>query len=239
MMSPLDDKNRVYAARKIGDLPFVIVVGEADEDWLKEWREKTFATIVVIVIFWILSILILRNHWKLLKLHKELDYQAHTDVLTKISNRRDFMNHANQELKRVKRHQAQMALLILDIDRFKLINDNNGHATGDKALIEFTKACKKSIRDIDILGRLGGDEFAILLLNTEFKEARIVTERIRRSIESCEVLNDKGETIFMTSSIGVAMIDSKISNVADMLALADGAVYLSKEKGRNHIEFAE
>ncbi len=238
-ISPLDDESRLYAARKISGLPFVIIVGEADKDWLKEWKEKTFATVVVIVIFLVLSILILRNHWKQLKLRQKLDYHANTDVLTGISNRRNFMHQANQELKRVKRHQTQMALLLLDIDRFKLINDNYGHATGDRALVAFAGACKKSIRDIDILGRLGGDEFTILLLNTEIEEARIVTERIRLSIELCEFLNDKEESVSMTSSIGVAMIDSKTSSLEDMLDMADSALYVSKEKGRNNVEFAE
>jgi len=237
--SPLDGINRLYGVRKVADLPFIIVVGEADKDWLANWKQKTFGTIVVIFIFYILAILILRNHWKQLQLRKELDYLAHTDDLTGISNHRDFINQANQELKRIHRYQTKMALLTLDIDRFKLINDTYGHATGDKAIIEFTKICKASIRNIDILGRLGGDEFAILLLDTNIEEVRIVVERIRLAIESCTFSSDNGEIVSMTSSIGVAIVDSKISSVNEMMAISDRAVYLSKEKGRNRVEIAK
>jgi len=236
--SLLDGEHRLYCARKIDDLPFVIVVGEAHQDWLKDWKQTTVTTVIAMVIFWVLSILILRNHWKQLQLRKELDHLAHTDELTGISNRRDFMNKASHELKRVQRGQTHMALLVLDIDRFKLINDTYGHATGDKAIIEFTKACRVSIRDIDIFGRLGGDEFAILLLDTEIEEVRIVVERIRLAIESCNLLSDKGETILMTASIGVELVDSKTSSVNEMMVIADKAVYVSKEKGRNRVEFA-
>jgi len=237
-VSPVDGVNRVYGVRKVGELPFVIIVGEADNDWLKDWKQKTYTTAVIVIIFWILSILILRNHWQQLRLRIELDDLAYTDPLTGISNRRDFINKVQQELERVQRYQTSMALLMLDIDDFKLINDNNGHATGDRAIIEFTKACKKSIRDIDVFGRLGGDEFSILLINTDIEEARIVSERIRLAIESCEFFNDKGERLSMTSSIGVAMVDSKILDVNEMIAMADSAVYRSKEKGKNHVEFA-
>ncbi|MDF1884305.1 diguanylate cyclase [Sulfurimonas sp. SAG-AH-194-C21] len=237
-ISPLDGESRLYGARKINDMPFVIVVGEADKDWLKDWREKTFITLVIVVIFWVFSILILRNHWKQLKLREELHYLAHTDALTNISNRRDFIEKADNELKRIKRYDTTLALLVLDIDKFKTINDTHGHATGDRAIIAFTQACLESIRDVDVLGRLGGDEFAIILVNTNIEEARIATERIRIAIESCVFFNDQGERVSMTSSIGVVMVDSQVLNVNDMLAKADAALYTSKEKGRNCIEFA-
>jgi len=235
--SPLDGIKRLYAVRKIDGLPFIIIVGEAHQDWLESWKQKTYATGVVVLLFWILSILILRNHWQQLQLRKKLDNLANTDELTSVSNRRDFINKANKELKRVQRYKTEMALLMLDIDKFKLINDNNGHAIGDRAIIEFTKVCKTVIRDIDVLGRLGGDEFAILLVNTNIEEAHTVAERIRQAIASCEVVNDEGESLSMTSSIGVAMVNSQTSNVNDMVAMADSALYKAKEQGRNRVEF--
>jgi diguanylate cyclase (GGDEF)-like protein len=238
-VSLLDGINRVYGVRKVVELPFVIIVGEADEDWLNTWKQKTFGTIAVVFIFWILALLVLRKHWEQLELHEQLNHLANTDELTGIANRREFLHQVNQALKRVQRFQTTIAVLMLDIDKFKLINDNNGHATGDRAIIAFTKVCKETIRDIDVFGRLGGDEFAILLLNTDAEETHFVSERIRQAIESCEFFNDKGEALSMTSSIGVAMVDSSITTVNDMMAMADSAVYKAKETGRNSVVFTE
>ena len=238
-LSPLDGEHRVYAARKVDELPFIVVVGEADRDWQKTWKQQALGTVTALMILWVMAMLILRNYWVQLRQRNELYYLANTDPLTSIANRRDFMNQAKKELSRVQRYQTSLAVLVLDIDRFKVINDTHGHATGDRALIAFTKACLSNLRDVDVLGRLGGDEFAILLPNIMIDDVRIVAERILRAIATVEILNDEGHSINITSSIGVSMVDSGTSSVNEMMAMADEAVYLSKKSGRNHIEFAD
>lgn len=185
-----------------------------------------------------MAIQILRNHWRQLEQRKKLFNLAQTDPLTKTLNRRGFMEKSEMELNRSQRYQTDLAILVLDIDLFKIINDNYGHATGDRALIAFTQACLESLRAIDVLGRVGGDEFAVLLPNIASEEVLIVAERIRQAIETSEVLNDDNIPVQMTSSIGVVMVSPEITSISDMLAQADEALYISKKKGRNRVEFS-
>ena len=188
--SPLDNDNRFYGVRKVDDLPFIIVVGEANRDWLSDWQVRRWVMVISVFLLWGMAIQILRNHWRQLDQRKKLFHQAQTDPLTKTLNRRGFMEKAEMEFKRLQRHQTDLAVLVLDIDLFKIINDNYGHATGDRALITFTQACLESLRDIDVLGRIGGDEFAVLLPSTTGDNALIVAERIRLAIETSKTLND-------------------------------------------------
>jgi diguanylate cyclase (GGDEF)-like protein len=237
--SPLDGEDRLYSVRKVEQLPFVIIVGEADADWLAGWRQRAWTIMLVLLMLWGMAFFTLRNHWLLLRQKKELVQLANTDALTGIANRRNFIACAEREFSRSQRHASGLAVLVLDIDRFKLINDTRGHATGDRAIVEFSKTCQKALRDIDLLGRLGGDEFAVLLTDTTLENARLVAERIRQTIEVAEVLDDEGVRIAMTSSIGGAMVTADESDVDAALAKADIALYKSKQQGRNRIEFAE
>lgn len=164
---------------------------------------------------------------------------ANTDALTGIANRRSFIFQAERELKRTQRYDLSLVLLVLDIDHFKQINDTCGHATGDRAIVAFSRACMEAIRDVDFLGRLGGDEFAVLLPSTSVEGARVVAERIRHAVESCIVLNDETAAVLMTCSVGATLIDSSGKNIDVALAEADAALYLSKKTGRNRVEFTE
>ena len=235
--SPLDGENRFYGVRKVGDLPFIIVVGEAEQDWLSDWKFRTLVRVIVVFLLWGMALLLLRNYWKQFDQQKKIFPQAQTDPLTKALNRRGFMEKAEIEFKRMQRYQTDFAVLLLDIDLFKIINDSHGHATGDRALITFAQTCLETLRDIDVLGRIGGDEFAILLPNTTSDEAVVVAERIRQAIETSRPLNDDNISVLMTSSIGVVMGNPKMTSVSDLLTLADEALYISKEKGRNRVEF--
>jgi len=236
--SPLDGENRFYGVRKVDGLPFIIVVGEADQDWLCDWQLRAWVTAIVVFLLWGMAIQILRNYWKQLHHHKKLFHLAQTDPLTKTLNRRGFMEQGEKELKRAQRHHTDLAVLVLDIDLFKIINDKHGHATGDRALLTFTQACLETLRDIDTLGRIGGDEFAVLLPNTTSEEALVVAERIRQAIETSDALNDKNIPVLMTSSIGVVMFSQEATSISELLALADEALYVSKKKGRNRVEFS-
>lgn len=124
---------------------------------------------------------------------------------------------------------------MVDIDRFKRINDSFGHKAGDKVLEEVSNIFRKSLRDIDLIGRYGGEEFIILLPESDRDSSSIVAERIRNDIENAVILIN-GESIKITISIGAAelLADSKCS--LDTLTLrADEALYLSKERGRNRV----
>lgn len=237
--SPLDGETRLYSARKVDGLPFVVVVGEANQDWQASWRQRIWITSGAILLLSGMAIFILRYYWNILRHREELALHANTDALTGIANRRSFMNQAEQELKRAQRHDTPLVLLVLDIDHFKQINDTYGHATGDRAIIEFSKACLEAMRDVDCLGRLGGDEFVILLPNTSAEQARVVAERVCHTVRSHEVLNDDGAAVLMTCSIGATMVDPRKNDIDDAVTNADAALYVSKQNGRNRVEFAD
>jgi len=237
--SLLDGTNRLYGVRKVENLPFIIVFGEADADWMAGWRQRAYAEMLALLLIWGMALLILREYWVLLRQQDELSQMANTDSLTGVANRRYFIAMAEMELKRAQRQNARLSILMLDIDHFKQINDTHGHAVGDRAILAFATTCKNVLRSIDLLGRFGGDEFVILLPNTGPEGAMLVAERLRQEIETNAISNDKGTKLSMTSSIGVTIVGPDATDIDAALAKADIALYRAKQTGRNRIEFAD
>jgi diguanylate cyclase (GGDEF)-like protein/PAS domain S-box-containing protein len=171
---------------------------------------------------------------KLNLLNLELEKLALTDYLTNLFNRRYFMLRGAEEIKRAHRNSQPLALLMLDIDEFKKVNDSHGHEAGDLALQQVAAVMKSSLREIDLLGRLGGEEFAALLPNTSLEEAVLSAERVRQTIANTPFVV-AGQVLSkpMTISIGVATITDEMSGVNDLLRNADAALYRAKESGRN------
>jgi diguanylate cyclase (GGDEF)-like protein len=165
------------------------------------------------------------------RLFGEVQRLAITDGLTGTYNRRHFFELAEQELNRARRFGHPVSAILLDVDRFKQVNDTHGHAAGDQVLRSVAERCDESIRDIDILGRYGGEEFAIILPATDLSGARNVAERIRQCISDVPVLTDWGD-ITITVSVGVA---SNGQGVAALLNHADAAMYAAKQDGRNRV----
>jgi len=168
------------------------------------------------------------------KLQEELRQQATTDELTKVSNRRHFIELANSEIKRAIRLKRPPAFALIDIDHFKQINDTYGHATGDLALIEFTKICQKQIREIDVLARFGGDEFVLLFPETNKEQAYEIVERIRLALMKTPV-DLEGEQVVITLSCGIASLGDEQKSLDTLLNRADQALYHAKEAGRNRV----
>lgn len=175
----------------------------------------------------------------------ELEEWATMDALTGVANLRHFHHLAGLELDHAYRMGRSISILVLDIDHFKKINDSWGHAAGDEALKAFAGACRKALREPDILGRIGGEEFAVALPNTRLDEARMIAERLRRHVEQASVPLPQGEAIRFTVSIGVATsVRSSVNRgerpeIRLLLALADGALYRSKAEGRNRVSVAK
>jgi len=165
---------------------------------------------------------------------KELFLLATTDALTNVFNRRHFMEQALIEQKRCRREKYSYALLMLDLDSFKAINDNYGHACGDEVLTNIAKIIKKELREYDLLGRIGGEEFAVLLANTNQESALSIAERIRCSIEHLE-LESNGQSIITTTSIGIAFDEHADKPLEELFLTADRFLYLAKENGRNQV----
>lgn len=173
---------------------------------------------------------------KLLEL--ELHQQAHIDFLTGLSNRRQFMHQADMELARSVRYGKNLSLLMMDIDRFKEINDSHGHQIGDLVLRKLAEVCKGILREIDIIGRVGGEEFAVLLPETGEDAGAEVAERIRVAIESSKVPVGKGSPIRFNVSIGVTSLSTREDSLDVLFARADKALYQAKEAGRNRTQVA-
>ena len=144
-------------------------------------------------------------------------------------------NRANQALARCRRERRRFALLFVDLDRFKNINDTYGHKAGDAVLKQMVATTLKSLREVDILGRLGGEEFAILLPETPLYLALEVAERLRTEIESSSVVIQGVEPLRFTVSIGVTSLSSKEQTFEEILNQADEALYKAKNTGRNRV----
>jgi diguanylate cyclase (GGDEF)-like protein len=159
------------------------------------------------------------------------------DPLTGIANRRSFLQDATQLAKRHSGRPLPTAVLLIDLDHFKSINDRFGHALGDRVLEIFSDTARNSVRSTDLLGRLGGEEFAAVLHDTSRDKAVAVAERIRESFAHAAQEVD-GRPVGATLSIGVAYCEEAALDVPELLAQSDQALYFAKEHGRNRVEVA-
>lgn len=170
---------------------------------------------------------------ELTRTNRQLEDLAGTDPLTGVSNRRRFEELVAKEISLAVRHRDHLALVLLDIDYFKQINDKHSHAAGDLVLREFTRLCSQVLRPYDIVARFGGDEFAILLPRTALADATMVAERLRLAVANFRI-EWKGTYLKMSISVGVAQVHDTL---AGALARADAALYRSKVT-RNRVSFA-
>lgn len=166
------------------------------------------------------------------RLRIELEHLANHDSLTHALTRRHMDDACRAELERCRRHGRSMALLMMDLDHFKAVNDTYGHQAGDQVLVNFVAEVKALLRGPDQLGRFGGEEFMALLPETSLEEAVHVAERIR---ELFAVANDEPHC---TVSIGITTNHKDTDTVDTLLARADAALYRAKAKGRNRVEAA-
>jgi diguanylate cyclase (GGDEF)-like protein/PAS domain S-box-containing protein len=167
---------------------------------------------------------------------RELWQMATSDPLTGIPNRRTFFEHIEHERTRLSRYAGEAALLMIDIDHFKRINDTYGHAAGDAVLCHIVRQIRKLLRESDILARLGGEEFAVLLPQASRDGALGLAERIRKAIEETPLpYNDI--QISSTTSVGVTIMTAVDHNTDQALSRADNALYEAKRAGRNQVKF--
>ena len=169
-------------------------------------------------------------------LQARLEYQASTDPLTALNNRRHFLLKADQEFLRFKRYGTTFAMLMLDLDFFKGVNDTYGHQTGDALLREFARQMRVAFRHSDVLGRIGGEEFSVLLLESSLHRGIEIAERLRQQVEKSPLqLNDI--MVPYTVSIGVTTASACDTSLDVIMRRADAALYRAKRNGRNQVEF--
>jgi diguanylate cyclase (GGDEF)-like protein len=175
-----------------------------------------------------------RAHAELATAHTRLKEKSRRDQMTGMLNREAFFG----SLDRSRRKTDRGALLIIDADHFKKINDSFGHLTGDRALLEIEAAIAREVRACDVLGRIGGEEFAAYLVGASDQEAVRVAERIRREVELIRFQPVEGCSVPLTVSIGgtICMYDAGVS---DLMRAADKRLYEAKSRGRNTAVFDE
>lgn len=171
------------------------------------------------------------------ELVEQLHSAATTDELTGLCNRRALEERLAAEISRSLRHQLHTSVLLLDLDRFKVVNDTMGHAAGDRLLVQVGQVLRKQCRALDVVGRLGGDEFLVILPMTKPAEARVFVARVQASLREIEKTNP--EFGACTLSMGIAESPHHGTTVSSVLAAADNALYRAKRGGRNTVEVAE
>ena len=161
----------------------------------------------------------------------ELRRIAQVDFLTGVATRRGFCLEMDKAISRFKRHGRGSALLTLDVDHFKQVNDTYGHPAGDAVLRAVAARLERLVRASDLVGRLGGEEFGILLADADLNEATQCAERFRAAIEEMAIENDP--PLRVTASFGLSVLDNATWTANDWLAAADKALYKAKRSGRN------
>jgi diguanylate cyclase (GGDEF)-like protein len=161
-----------------------------------------------------------------------------TDLLTNAASAPYWRDTAEREVQRARASGAQLAVLMIDIDHFKAVNDRYGHIAGDAVLAAIARAISTALRPSDLVGRLGGEEFAAVLSGSDLLDAEMAAQRVRASVADVRVRTDRGEWVSVTVSGGVAALGAHGTTLSELLAAADGALYAAKDAGRNAIRLA-
>ncbi len=212
-------------------MAYLVVYSESDYlDSLK--IEKTYMLILFISI---LSLLLLFSIYVTFN-NSRLENMAHFDKLTSLPNRAFFYIELDIELSRAKRHKSELAVMFIDLDGFKAVNDTYGHDVGDKLLIEVAHRLTEAVRKIDLVARLGGDEFTVVLLDIKQQEDIItIANKIIEKISKDFIFNKK--IINIGASIGISTFPSSAKNSDDLIKQSDSAMYEAKEAGKNRAIF--
>ncbi len=220
--------------------------GEQLKGWETQFRHRSGKEIPVDCTLYALSVngkqegsvIAFRDISERKMMEEKLRWQATHDHLTGLYNRRYFETHIEKEISSVNRTGIMSALVYLDLDRFKYVNDTAGHEVGDKLLIDLSSELNKHLRRHDIAARIGGDEFALILKNVDEEVAVSIADEIRVSLSNLRV-HHEDKAYHVNASFGVAMMDIKDITAGDVMANADIACHISKRLGRNQTHMYE
>jgi diguanylate cyclase (GGDEF)-like protein len=169
------------------------------------------------------------------KYTKDLEYYATRDPLTNLYNQRLFWELLGYEISRAERHGYKFAVLVIDLDNFKNINDSHGHVFGDRFLSEIAKEAHQALRNGDILARYGGDEFVVILPEADEEQAYSIANRIRENIGGISLSTHDDTKVKATVSIGMAVFPVHAANAKDLFVFADNMMYRAKSEGKDRI----
>ncbi|MEA1956297.1 MAG: diguanylate cyclase [Campylobacterota bacterium] len=214
------DEASIEKAYDIGGIDYIAKPFKAKELLAKVQRELKLNSLIV----------------ELKNSKAELEKLASTDHLTKLYNRRYFLDVAEHTLDLASRDLKKLSIAMLDIDKFKLVNDNYGHQVGDDVLVMVSNVLRNNMRKSDLLCRFGGEEFIILLPETCCDDSKIVADKLREKIESEVIELEDGRTLQVTGSFGISsLIHEKDTILEQIIARADEALYDAKETGRSKV----
>ncbi|MFL9864309.1 EAL domain-containing protein [Paraburkholderia fungorum] len=238
----LDHIERLYSFRRIGSYPLVIVVGFATEDIYAGWHKRAIAigivTVILDALFIMLSLMFSGQLRTRLAMEQQLQRLAWFDSLTGLPNRVQLQREALRVLTDARRNASSFATLFIDLDRFKRVNDTQGHVAGDVVLSEIAKRLRDHVRGEDLIGRLGGDEFLAILQNCDVLRATHVAGRILQAVYQPIVIDLKhGTSITISASIGISLYPHDGQDADTLLRNADMAMYQAKNAGRNQVHF--
>ncbi|MEA4910227.1 MAG: diguanylate cyclase [Anaerolineaceae bacterium] len=222
--------NIILSARYFPDFDWFLIVEQNQTQAMGTARESLVRNLGIGIGVTILVILLVTLTTNVF--YSKLEKLAVNDELTGLYNRRKFSELFEREISIAERCNEPLSLLMIDLDRFKPVNDDYGHPIGDQLLKEIAGFMKQEIRDIDVISRWGGEEFVVLLHKTDMEQAYEVAERIRKAIQVTHFVADKGG-ISKTVSIGISDARSSDYDMERMISLADKAMYLAKQAGRN------
>lgn len=206
-----------------------------DETEMDKQRQKSETQRYITIIWIILSCAFIffiviqrRNTRKFM----QLSFQ---DPLTQLYNRRYIFDLLNKLIAKAKHGKMQVALILMDVDNFKQVNDTHGHATGDKVLCELSRICLNVLRHNDSIGRIGGEEFLIILPRESEEQTRAIADRLRHAVEKANLVSDNNEKIKFSVSIGIARLSEECADTSTLFKQADQALYQAKQQGKNRI----
>ncbi|MHC8287337.1 sensor domain-containing diguanylate cyclase [Pseudomonas sp. XS1P51] len=251
--SYVDGVERVVGFRRVDGYPLIVFAALDTNEVLAAWRAEVLLSAGIVSLFLgflgvlgyrLIRLMKQQNHVqsvlldaqeKLLEVNRSLELLALEDALTGLSNRRQFDLFILAEMGRARRNQTHLALLMIDVDRFKSFNDLYGHVAGDECLRNISVIIRDSIkRPGDLAARYGGEEFAVVLPGTDYVGAFLVAEKIRRAVQQAGIRHSEGVEGTVTVSLGVCAYnpDSQ-AQPDDLVGAADKALYVAKASGRN------
>ena len=221
---------RLKEQKTTKDIPVIFITAKSDEDSIEnaydiggvDYVTKPFKPRELLAR--------LNTHLRLNQLINDLEFLASHDQMTGIYNRRKFFELSIQKFKHSKK---EMCAVMIDIDKFKNINDTYGHSVGDSVIKQVTKHISDNLNDEAIFGRVGGEEFAIILSNSSTESVSKEMEKIRKIIEKLEVIASDGNIVKFTISLGISESNENTDSIDSLLKQADTALYEAKGSGRN------
>jgi len=218
------------------DIPIIFITGKTDEESIEKAYELGGSDYVTKPFLPLELKARVKKELTIQDMMHDLKRLASTDPMTKLYNRGYFSNMSQHFLDLAKREKQNLSVIMLDIDKFKNVNDTYGHQIGDKVIIYLASELMQNQRKTDISCRYGGEEFVMLLQNTAKEVAVEVAQKIRKKIEAHSITLDSNEELKFTVSLGVSDVDIENDiNIEKALKRADDALYNAKESGRNRV----